>query len=1082
MSRGCPQVSENPATMKDSPGSLSTLPGESGVGSLFAYFIRHRTAANLLLLLLIIGGLISATKIRAQFFPDVVIESVTVRVAWPGAAPEEVDRAVVSRLEGPIRTVDGVDSVSAVSRDGSARITAEFVPGWDMAVAVDEVSAAVGDVADLPDEVEKPVVSRDRYRDRVTDIVISGPVSLPVLDQYAEELRARLFNAGVSGTSVEGLSDPVIRIETDDAVLQRQATTLEQIVSAIRGETGDWPVGEIDAGAERVRAESGRDDIHSLRDISIRTRPDGSRLRLSDVATVQELGLDRGAVLFRDGNPAVTLRVVRDADGDTLDLNEATRRVVEEMQTTLPQGVEVKLYRTRANAISARLTMLLDNGLVGLVIVLVLLFLFLSARTAFWVAAGIPAAMAGTVALMYVSGLTINMVSLFGMIICLGIIVDDAIVVGEHADWLHRQGHRAGQAALGAANKMAPPVMAASITTVIAFASLIFIGGRMGTLVVDLALTVCALITMSLIECFLILPAHMGHSLGQRRRSWIDAPSRWVNKGFDAFREKLFRPLVYWVVRLRYPVVAAALLMLAISVSMLIDQTVRWRFFSAPERGTITSNIAMLPTASREDTQAMLAEMDRALRVVASRYQNEHPQRLDPVEMSLAKLGGGLGRGIANSTARNPDLLGAFSIALIDPDLRQWSAFDFIEQWRSEIKRPALLDKLLFRGERSGPGEDAISIQLTGLNARELKAAAGQIIASLGQFSAVSGLEDDLEYDKSESIITVNARGESLGFDTASVARLLRGQLQGTVATTLIRGSRDIDIEVRLSESSTGAGYLERARLPLADGGSVGLSDVATVRQVQGFASVRRENGVQVANVTGEITDDAASRDEVRQAIEEQILPSVTGNYAVSAQLRGLAEQEREFLNDAMLGYLLCLCGIYLALSWIFASWSRPFAILLVIPFGFIGALWGHYFHGVPLSMFSVVGLIGLSGIIINDAIVLVTTIDETGRTRAMPVAIVEGTLARLRAVFLTTVTTVGGLGPLLLEQSRQALFLKPTVITLVYGLGFGVVIVLLITPSVIAIDHDIRMSLKSFRRAARLMTTRLRQTRAGQS
>jgi len=486
--------------------------------------------------LLIIGGLSSASRIRAQFFPDIVVESISVSVSWPGAAPEEVDKAIVSRLEGPIRTLDGVDSVTAVSRAGTASLRAEFVPGWDMSVAIDEVSAAVDDVTDLPDDSEKPVVTRGRFRDRVTDIIISGPVSLQLLDRYAEELRARLFKAGVSRTSVDGVSDPVIRIEMDDNAAERHSITLAEVVTAIRGEAGDWPVGDINDGAARVRAESGRNDIRSLGSISVRTLADGSRLRVEDVATVVEEGLDRNAVLFSNRHPAVTVRVERNADGDTLELHKATGRVVEEMRQTLPQGVQIKLFRTRAEAISARLSMLLGNGALGFLIVLVLLFLFLSARTAFWVAAGIPVAMAGTIALMYAGGLTINMVSLFGMIICLGIVVDDAIVVGEHSDALFRQGRSAQGAALGAAHRMAPPVLAASITTVIAFSSLVFIGGRMGSMVEDLALTVCALIFMSLVECFLILPAHMSHSLRNQKSHWYDAPSRWVNAGFEQIR------------------------------------------------------------------------------------------------------------------------------------------------------------------------------------------------------------------------------------------------------------------------------------------------------------------------------------------------------------------------------------------------------------------------------------------------------------------------------------------------------------------------------------------------------------------
>ena len=337
-----------------------------------------------------------------------------------------------------------------------------------------------------------------------------------------------------------------------------------------------------------------------------------------------------------------------------------------------------------------------------------------------------------------------------------------------------------------------------------------------------------------------------------------------------------------------------------------------------------------------------------------------------------------------------------------------------------------------------------------------------------------------MAYDKPELLVQLTPKGEALGFSTARVARALRARLDGIEATSFARGSHEVKIKVRLPDAAVGRSYLHQAKLPLPDGGFVPLTSIAKITEKQGFSVIRRENGERVVMVYGELEDDAKVRDEISAALTTRILPAVSAKYGIRYDLRGLAEDEREFLSDARLGFYLCLTGIFLVLAWVFGSWTRPIAVMMVIPFGLIGAIWGHHLHGIPLTMFSVVGLIGMAGIIINDSIVLVTAIDRRLPTTDMITAIVDGTAERLRAVFLTTITTVGGLTPILFEQSRQAAFLKPTVITLVYGLGFGIVVVLMITPTMIAIQHDIGLRLRSLRRLLRLAASRGRRRPAG--
>jgi multidrug efflux pump subunit AcrB len=1040
----------------------------------FGYFVRHPTAPHLLLLVMVIAGLYAATHIRSQFFPDIVRQVVTVNVTWSGVGPEEIDKAIIARLEPRLRAVEGLDEIWATARENRASIRLEFESNWDMEAAIDDVKAVVDEVTDLPEDADEPVVRRVRYRDRVTDVVVSGHVPIDLLERYGEELRSRLFRKGVTRTGLVGIQAPEIRIDVRPDTLERHGIGMEAIAEAVRNETGTQPVGEIAKGLARVRTDASRETVSTIGAIPVRSLADGTKLRVSDIATVSEEGMARQVAMFKDGAPALTVRVDRQAEGDSIELEGIVRRTVETMNKSLPSGVEMSLNRTRARAIISRLDLLVRNGGVGLVIVLVMLFLFLSARTAFWVAAGIPIAMLATVGLMYVFGFTFNMVSLFALIICLGIVVDDAIVVGEYTDQLARQGKSPADAATEAARIMSGPVFSASITTVIAFAALTLIGGRFGRLMADLPFTVSVVVIASLLECFFILPAHMRHALTHNaKRAWYDAPSRYVDRGFSWFRERCFRPWIRGVVKLRYPVWGLAFLLLAVSVSAVLDRTVRWRFFLAPERGTITANIAMLPSASRADTESMLLEMERALKSADQKFLQKHGRA--PVEFTIRTVGGLSGRGLSGADTMDPDRLGSLDVRLIDPDERSYTAFAFIAEWRDEIQTHAKLERMAMRRDRRGPASDDIAIQLSGANSDVLKQASQELQTELARFKSVSGLEDNLAYDKPELLIKLTPKGEALGFSTAKVAKALRARLDGIEAASFARGSHEVKIKVRLPEATVGRSYLHQAKLPLPGGGFVPLTSLATIEEKQGFSVIRRENGVRQVMVYGELVDDAKVRDEISAVLTSRILPGIAAKYGVNYDLRGLAEDEREFLSDARLGFYLCLVGIFLTLAWVFGSWTRPIAVLLVIPFGLIGAIWGHHLHGVPLTMFSVVGLIGMAGIIINDSIVLVTAIDRRLPTTDMVSAIVDGTAERLRAVFLTTITTVGGLAPLLFEQSRQAAFLKPTVITLVYGLGFGIVVVLMITPTMIAIQEDIRLRIASLRRLLKLATARRR-------
>ena len=1134
-------------------------------GGILSYFTRHKTVANLLLVLMLVAGFAAAPNMRAQFFPDVIVDNVSVSTVWTGAGAEDVDEAISQVLETALLGIEGVEGSNSSSREGNSVITLEFEPDWDMARAAADVQTAVDAITTLPEEAEEPTVRRGAWRDRVTDVVITGPVAPEQLGRFADEFVTRLFAAGVTRTTIKGVAAPQTLVEVPSSKLVSYDVTMAEIAAVIAAEVDADPAGDVDGANARVRTGTAKRTPQEIAGITLRSNADGSKLLVGDVAAVFSEGIDRNMSFFVGKDPAMTVRVDRSDRGDAIGIQEQVEAVAAELQSSLPASVSVELIRTRAEAITGRLDLLIDNGLVGLGLVMALLFLFLNARTAFWVAAGIPVAMGAAIAFMYLGGLTINMISLFGLIITLGIVVDDAIVVGEHADHRYRLGGMsAAEAAEGAAQRMAMPVFAATLTTVIAFFGLVAVGGRFGGLIADIPFTVIAVLIASLIECFLILPNHMHHALaGIEKRAkfsmvklvlggivsaivatvlitalifgviysflWltgadvtqaygllsgsavalagvtlvlligyllsrparlralvqavgrhgIDTPSVVVNGGFVWVRERLFRPFMAGVIAARYAVLAGVIVVLASQISLFIRGDVQWRFFNAPERGSVTGNFIMAEGATRADTIEMMREMQRATDAVAAQLEAEHG--VNPLDYVMAQIGGNSGRGLDAAEGKDGDLLGGISIELIDADLRPYSSFAFVAQLQDEVVNHPLAEAVSFRGWRSGPGGDALDVQFYGAQTQTLKDASEALQAALLQYPEVSALQDNLAYDKEELILDLTPQGQALGFTIDQLGRVLRNRLGGIEAATYPDGPRSATIRVELPEGEPTADFLDRTQMRTPAGNYVALGDIVSVQQRTGFSTVRRENGIRLISVTGDISeDDAARASEINQALAEDILPRIASELQVEYRLAGLSEQENEFLADALTGLILCLTGILLVLAWVFGSWTRPLVVMAIIPFGLVGTIYGHNAWDVPLSMFTVVGLLGMTGIIINDSIVLVTTIDEYAAERGLFPSIIDGAADRLRPVMLTTLTTVLGMAPLLFERSQQAQFLKPTVITLVYGLGFGMLLVLLVVPALIAMQHDVGRQITAMRRGLRARARGLQLGLAG--
>ncbi|MFK7763319.1 MAG: efflux RND transporter permease subunit, partial [Roseobacter sp.] len=839
------------------------------------------------------------------------------------------------------------------------------------------------------------------------------------------------------------------------------------ISNAIGAEVNADPAGVVSGANRRIRTGVEKRGPEEIASIVLKSNLDGTKLRIGDIARVFKEGTSRELTYFAFDAPAVIIEVERSLAGDAIDIQRRTEEVAQALQATLPEGASIDLIRSRAEAISNRLNILVSNGLLGLALVVGLLFLFLNARTALWVAAGIPVAMFAAMSIMHLGGLTLNMVSVFGLIITLGIVVDDAIVVGEHADYRARHfGEAPVVAAENAARRMAMPVFAATLTTVIAFFGLVFVGGRFGTLIQDIPLTVIAVLVASLIECFLILPNHMAHALAARAKErWYDWPSRQVNRGFTAMREKLFRPFIAGVIATRYVVLAGVLVILASQVALWVKGDVNWRFFNAPERGYVTGNFAMTEGATRADSLEMMREMQSKAEALGAEYEAFYGT--NPIAYITTLVGGNQGRGLRGVSDKDPDLLGGISIELIDAELRPYSSFAFVGDLQEQIERHPLAEIVAFRGQRAGPSGDRLKVLFSGAATERLKAASLALQDTLASYPEVTALQDNLPFDREELILELTPQGHALGFKIDDLGRALRQRLRGIEAATFPEGRRSTEIRVELPEDEMTADFLERMQMRSPSGVYVPLADIVSVERSLGFSVVRRENGVRVVSVTGDISeDDPARATLIDETLLEDILPTIAGTYQVEWELAGQSEQENTFLTGALTGFILCMAGIYIVLAWVFGSWSRPVVVMAIIPFGLVGTIYGHWIWDVPLSMFTVVGLLGMTGIIINDSIVLVTVIDDYAKERGLIPSIIDGTSDRLRPVLLTTMTTVLGMMPLLYETSQQAQFLKPTIITLVYGLGFGMVLVLLVLPALIAVQHDFARQITAMRRA----------------
>jgi multidrug efflux pump subunit AcrB len=1039
------------------------MAGNSPFHGLIRAFLNHRIAANLLAITLVVAGLLAVTRINTQFFPTIEVPVITISYTWPGASPQDLSDSVFEVVEPEIRFLDGIDNVTSYAVAGVGRITIEFFDGTDMDKALTDVQQAVDNITTLPADVERPVVTRARFYETVAFAAVSGDLPEQTLKSYAKDIRQTLLDRGIDRVTFTGRRADEIWVELRPDALRQLDLHVRDVSDRIAQASRNEPLGTLEGEVERQLRQTGRETTaEGLGGIAVRSLETGQSVQLRDIATLRETVATGGTRVFRDGKPAILLDIQRAVNADTLRSMQTAEQVVAQAQARLPAGVRVELFDVRSKVVDQRIDTLVANALQGFTLVIIILLIFLNARVAFWVAVGVPISMLATLALMFATGQTLNAISLLALILVLGIIVDDAIVVGEQTVTYTEQGMSPHEAAEKAAGRMLWPVLASTTTTQAAFFPIFLIGGTIGQVLIAIPLVVIVALCASTLECFLSLPSHLKHALTNMRkpvgpvrarlRAFGKAFRSRLDFGIDILRFRMIAPVVRLCYRWRYATVAGAVGALILSIGLLAGGRVGFTFFPTPEPETVFANLTFAPGMPEQRMFEGLREVEAAMARVAAASKAETGE--DILVMVFGQIG-------QAGTLRGENLA-RVEVELTPGELRTLRTSDVIARWRKEIGTIVGLEQISVLGRRSGPPGFDLDVRLTGRTQADLKAIALDLQEQMRRVPGVFGIADDLPFGRGDVLMQVNPRGKALGFTTQEVARQVRFAYQGAVAQRFARGDEEVTVRVRLQGREAGRAGLEHLTLRTPAGGEVRLSQVVDIREAPAFSVVQRRDGKLTVAVTANVNSDVITGDEAQGVIANQMLPALRAKYGdFGAEFRGRAETQARAFADLRIGSIVALGLIFIILAFMLQNYLQPVLIMLMIPFGLIGAILGHWLMDFQMALLSLIGMLGLSGILVNNSIVLIDRFNERlAEGEAVETAAPGAAIDRVRAALLTSLTTIGGMAPLLFEQSLQAQFLIPIAITLSFGLGVVTVLVLFVQPALLGIAEDIRRGL----------------------
>jgi multidrug efflux pump subunit AcrB len=1069
------------------------------VNRAIAWFAKNHVATNLLMWAMLIGGVLAWPTLRQEMFPDIDLEVVTVTAPYPGAAPTEVEEALCTRIEEAVQGLTGVKRIRSRAAEGIGTVSIELHSGEDVARRMADIRASVDAIESWPEEAERPIVAQAEFPKHVLSLAVFGAADERTLKRLAEHVRDELAALPeISEVVLASVRPDEIAIEVSDAALLRHGLSFDAVVAAVRASSLDLPGGSVRAkdGEILLRAKGRAFDADSFARLPLIVRADGSRVALGEVADVVDGFAETDQSATFDGHPAVLVTVMSVGDQKAIEVARAATEWVEAEQARLPEGVSITVWQDMSGYLAERLDSLFSNAWSGFAMVFVVLALFLRMRLAFWVALGVPTAFLGAIAVMPLLGVTINWISLLGFLVVLGILVDDAIVVGENTYTEQKTAPTLLEGAIRGAQGIATPVVFGVLTTVAAFAPMLFIPGAMGRLVIGLPLVVIACLFFSLFEAMFILPAHLG------RGKSLDAPptheisKRWrkiqdrVGAGFENAVERGYRPLLETALEWRYTTLAIAVGLAIIMTTLVWSGWLRFVFQEPVEGDLMIADLHMEPGTPAEVTAAAVRELEQA----AFRVQREADATRDleygsifqhvlasvgeqPFRDMQSKMpGGGGGRGPGAGAH-----LGEVQVEMIASEHRDIGTAEMQRRWREAVPDLPGVVELTFHHSMAQSGKP-IEIELRGGDLEALATAASDLKARLSAYPGVFDAADSFRGGKPELQFKLLPSAETLGLTLADLARQVRQAFHGEEAQRIPRGRDDVRVVVRYpSAERRSLADVETLRIRTADGSAVPFATVAEATLGEGFSAIQRVDRERVVIVTADVDVAIASPNAIANELVAEDLPALERAHGVRASFAGEQAEQRDFLSAMGRGQILALIAIYALLAVPLRSYTQPFVIMLVIPFGAVGAALGHLLMGYDLTMYSVIGIVALSGVVVNASLVLVDDVNQRrGAGNRLIDAVRAAGQGRLRAIFLTEVTTFVGLVPMMFERAMFARFMIPLAISLAFGVLFASVITLLIVPCGYVILEDLELWLSGTRRrraAERIAAARAEQT-----
>jgi multidrug efflux pump subunit AcrB len=1031
-----------------------------------AAFARNTVFANIVLVLIFLAGGIATMSMIRENFPEFSWDVITISVLYPGADPAEVEEGICQKIEEAIEGLEGIRQYTTRSSENVGTANIEVKEDYDVSDVLERVRTKVNAISTFPVDAEKPVISEFMIKDPVIRLYLSGNMSERRIKEWSERIKDEIQQLPeVSKVEILGARGYEIGIEVSEERLREYGLTFNMIVDAIRRSSLNLAGGTIRTRGEEIRVRTiGRKYTgEALSAIVVVARPEGEIITLDRVATINDGFTEDPINALINGEPSVLLTVYKTKEEDALAISEAVQQFISQKQMQLPLGANIKIFNDNTDMLRSRINMLSKNLIIGLIIVFLLLWCFLNVRLSFWGGMGIPVSIAGAMAILWAIGGTINMISLFGLILVLGIVVDDAIVVGEAIYFHRKQGEPPIKAAVEGVSEVGMPVIAAVTTSIVTLLPLFYIGGIMGKFISIMPAVVIACLTVSLLECLMLLPAHLSHlpnpdsnnnNLNPLTRK-LEIVHHLTSSSMEWFVAHVYTPLLSKALYWRYISLCIAVSILLLTIGSIKGGILKFEVFPEVDGFIITSTVEFPSGTPSEVTGQAIAQIEAALLRLAENTQTRSGDPLIEDRMAL------IGQTIEDIAPRSGPHLGSVQVILLDSERRGIHSKDLMIQWEKEIGAIPGVKSLTFAGFGAGPAGAPIEVWLQGRDMNDILAATEDLMDRLRMFEGIYQIHSDFSPGKNEMRLELKPEARTLGLTVDDLARQIYAGYYGDEAVRLQRGRDDIRIKVRYTaDERRRISDLERIRIRTRNGHEVPFRSVADISFAPGYATITRTDGMRRVAVSADVDTNKANANEILSELSSNYFTQLKRQYpGLNVALQGEQKKMRESFDSLFVGYPLAILGIFIIIATMFRSYTQPFIIMFTVPFGIIGAVIGHLLLGYNLSIMSIFGIVALTGVVVNDAIVLIERVNENiAEGMSFFDAILSGGARRFRAIFLTSLSTVGGLTPLIMETDFQAKFLIPMALSIAAGIAFATVLTLVLVPSLMVLLSDARL------------------------